>query len=121
MKIPIKTNVETFYKLFLLIMDKFQPVNGLMKREREVIAEIMYQNYMNKNIEDTNKRHIVLFSTDTRKIMQDRLGISRGSFNDYLSRLRRKNVITKDNKLKPFFDLIPGDEYEFAVKFKIHE
>lgn len=121
MKIPLNVKIDSFYPLFLLLMDKFKPVKGLMKREREVAAELMYQNYLNKDIEDTNKRNIVLFSRESRKTMYTRLGMSELSFNDYLSRLRKKDVITKDNKLKPFFNLIPGDNYEFSIKFKISE
>lgn len=121
MKIPLKVNINIFYKVLLPLMDKFPPIRGLMKRELEVLAELMYQNYQNKSIEDFNKRQIILFSTDSRKIMHDRLTMSEGSFNDYLSRLRRKNVITKDNKLVSFLNILPGDKYEFAINFKIHE
>ena len=87
----------------------------------EVLSEIMYQNYENRVIEDFNKRQIIVFSTESRKLMAKRLGKKEGSFNDYLARLRKKNVITKDNKLVSFLNIIPGDNYEFTISFKIHE
>ena len=121
MKIPLNININIFYRVLLAMMDKFPPIKGLMNREMDVLAELMYQNYQNKNIEDVNKRQIILFSTDSRKIMQGRLSMNEGSYNDYLSRLRRKKVITKDNKLLPFLNIIPGDKYEFLVKFNINE
>lgn len=121
MKIPLKVNVELFYKVLLPLMDKFPPIKGLMKKEMEVLSELMYQNYLNKAMEDFDKRQMLLFSTENRKIMYNKLGMSEASFNDYLSRLRRKKVITKDNKLEPFLNIIPGDTYEFSIKFSIHE
>lgn len=120
MIIPIKTNVKYFYKVLLTMMSKFPPIKGLMPKEVEVLAEIMLQNYIFKDI-DKQKRHIMIFSTENRGIMQKDLDMKFGSFNDYLSRLRKKGIITQDNKLMPFLDITPKDNYEFTLKFDIRE
>lgn len=121
MKIPLKVKVDSFYRILLPLMDKFPPIRGLREKEIKVLSEIMYQNYLNRNIEDFNKRQIILFSTESRRVMRERLGMQEGSFNDYLSKLRRNGIVTKDNKLKKFFDILPGDKYEFIVSFQVQE
>jgi len=121
MKIPLKVKSNVFFRVLLDVIDKFPPIKGLMKREMDVLAELMYQNYLNQNITDFNKRQVILFSTDSRNIMIERLNMSAGSFNDYLSRLRKKKVITKDNKLMQFLNIIPDGKYEFNIKFDIND
>jgi hypothetical protein len=120
MRIPIKTDIKYFYKVLLTMMSKFPPIRGLMPKEIDVLAEIMLQNYQYKDL-PFNKRHLLIFSTENRVTMHKNLNIKFGSFNDYLSRLKRKQVITKDNKLMPFLNIIPGNEYEFTIKFMIDE
>lgn len=120
MNIPIKVNISNFFKMLLTMMNKFPPIRGLRDRELDVLAEIMYQNYENRNIKDFNKRQILIFSTETRLLMQENLGMKEGSFNDYLSKLRRKGVI-KDNKLLGFLNIIPEGNYSFNINFTIYE
>lgn len=121
MKIPIKIKSNQFFRVLLDVIDKFPPINGLMKREMDVLAEIMYQNYLNRDIKEFNRRQIVIFSKDNKSVMRSRLEMTEGSFNDYLCRLRRKNVITKDNKLTQFLDIIPDGKYEFRINFDIND
>ncbi len=121
MKIPIKIKSNQFFRVLLDVIDKFPPIKGLMKREMDVLAELMYQNYLNKDITDFNRRQIFIFSKENRGTMRDRLEMSEGSFNDYLCRLRRKHVVTKDNKLMQFLNIIPDGKYEFKINFDIND
>jgi len=120
MIIPIKTDIKYFYKILLTMMIRFPPIKGLREREIDVLAEIMLQNYEYRHI-SKDKRHIMIFSTENRVTMHKNLNMNPGSFNDYLSRLRRKKVLTSDNKLLPFLDIMPHNNYEFTIKFNINE
>ena len=121
MKIPIKSNVRDFYRSLLMLMHSFAPINKLIPKEIEVLAEIMYQNYLNRDIVQ-NKRNIIVFSTENRAIMRNNLGMAESALNDYLSRIRRKGIITKNNELLPFLSIIPEDnKYELLIKFSINE
>ena len=121
MNIPIKTNISNFFKALLLLMNKFPPIRGLRPKEMDVLAEIMLQNYENRNIEDFVKRQRFIFSTANRVEMRERLGISEGSLNDYLAKLKKKGVVTRDNQLLRFLDIIPYGSYDFNIKFTINE
>lgn len=121
MKIPLKVNIVVFYKVLLTLMNKFPPVRGLRPKEIDILAEIMYQNYENRNIKDFDKRQIFIFSTKNRQAIVQNLGITAGTFNNYLKLLKKKKVITSDNKLLPFLNIIPEKEYELNFKFTINE
>lgn len=120
MNIPLNVNINVFYKTLLTLMNKFPPIRGLRERELDVLAEIMFQNYENRNIRDFNKRQLVIFSTENRIKMREKLRMKDYSFNDYLAKLRKKGVI-KDNKLLPFLNILPKDTYTFSINFNIHE
>ena len=121
MKIPIKSNIRDFYRSLLFLMHNFAPINKLLPKEIEVLAEIMYQNYLNKDIVQ-NKRNIIIFSTENRVAMRNNLGMNEQGLNDYISRIRKKGIITKNNELLPFLNIIPTDnKYEMLIKFSINE
>jgi hypothetical protein len=120
MIIPIKTNMNMFFVVLLTLMNKFPPIKGLPKRELEVLGEFMYQNYKYKHV-DIKKRHFLIFSTDNRIEMRERLGMSEGSLNDYISRLRKKGILSDSNQMLPFLNIIPDKNYELNIKFTIHE
>lgn len=120
MKIPIKVSRDKFYKVLLTLMNKFPPLRGMREREIDFLAEIMYQNYLYRNL-DISKRYILIFSTENRKEMQKRLVTNEGVMNDNFSKLRKRGIITQDNKLIPFLNIIPDSNYELTITFNINE
>jgi len=120
MNIPIKVNINNFYKTLLLLMHRFPMLRDLRERELDVLAEIMLQNYENRNIKDFNKRQLVIFSHENKAKMCERLHLGEGNLNDYLSKLRKKGVIS-GKKLIPFLNIIPDKQYSFNINFIINE
>ena len=122
MKIPLKVSINNFYNTLLILMRKFPYIRDLRPKEMEVLAEIMLQNYNNRSIKDFNKRQIVIFSTEGRELMRNNLRLKAVQFNNYIKVLKQKNVLTKDNRLVPFFDIVPaGNAYSLDFKFQIYE
>lgn len=121
MKIPLKVSRITFYKVLLTLMNKFPPIRGLRPKEVDMLAEIMCQNYENRGIENYDKRQMFIFSTANRQVMMKNLGVTQGSFNNYLKQLKKKKLVSKDNKLLPFLNIIPEKEYSLDFKFSINE
>lgn len=114
--IPIRSSNNRFYKQFLDVFSNIPPINKLMPSDKNVLAEIMHQNQVYQELSD-DIRYSVIFSTDTRKIMRDRLGIKAEVFNNILSRLRKHNIII-GKKLNPFFDSIQyKNGFELTFKF----
>jgi hypothetical protein len=114
-KITIKTTPEKFYRQFLELFRSLPPFNELRSREVDVLSQIMYQNNKHSYI-PIKTRSLVVFSTDVRKEMRSSLDISEDIFNNNLSGLRKRKLITEDNKLAPFLESILFNK-EFALQF----
>lgn len=121
MRIPIKTNTEKFYIQVVELLSSFAPINKLFPKERKIVAELMYQNYLYRNIPE-QQRWIILFSAENRKFMQEKLNISESALNVYFSSMRKAKILTDDNKLSLFLTkILPNKEYEFTILFTINE
>ena len=120
MNIPVNTTPIKFFRQLLGLLVNFPPIKGLRPRELDILAEILSYNYELKDIPN-DIRSVVIFSTENRKKMCGTLGISEDTLNNNLSILRKSGVITKDNKIVNFLNIIPEDIYKFSVTFNIKE
>ena len=120
MKIPLKTNKDRFYREVLEILKSFPPINKLRPKELDLLAEFMMQNAENKDL-PPNKRRIILFSTENRKMIQDKLGMSQAVFNNNLFGLRKYGLITKDNDLLPLLDIPDQKDFSIEIKFYVKD
>lgn len=120
MIIPIKTNPKKFFRQLIGLLSSFPPIKGLRPREQDVLAEIMYQTYVVKDISE-ELRPVVVFSTKGRQKICNRLSISKDTLYNTLSILRKTGVLYKDNTLPLFLNILPGDTYELSVNFKVEK
>lgn len=118
MNIKVTTNIDIFYKQLLQLFSSFNPIKNLRQAEINVLAEIMKQNYNYRNIKEHVRRNII-FSQETKNEMCENLGISRDSFNNNISILRKKNVLNPDNTLIKVLNIFPDKEFTFNVTFKL--
>ena len=119
MKIPIKTNRSRYHREILEIIKSLPPLNKLRNKELDLLAEIMkqYQEYPDM---PKDQRKYIVFSTENRKKMQDALHISKGNMNTYLVKIRKYNLLGKDNNLPKFLD-IKYDNFDINFKFLLNE
>lgn len=119
MKIPVRTNVNRFFYQLVDLMSSFAPIKGLRYREKQVLSEILIQNYKYKSLNE-RERNILIFSRDNRQEICNNLNISEDNLNVQLSELRHKGVIGKDNKLPKFLgSILPNDKFEFTIYFNL--
>jgi len=117
-RITIPVNNKSFYRSFLDILKSRPPIDSLRPKEMDVLAEIMFQHASLIHL-DAKDRYDILFSTRKRKEMREIVGISEESFNNNLSILRRKGLITKDNKLnKSIETVVFKDSFSLEFLFK---
>ena len=122
MIIPLKNlEIRTFYRALLSLLSKFPPIRGLRERELDVLAELMVSNYKFRDVQNYNRRQVLVHTTKNRKEMRENLKMPSGNFNDYLARIRKKGLLSKDNKMLPFLDIIPDDKFDLNFKFTIKE
>jgi hypothetical protein len=120
MKIPVRSTPDKFFIQVLGLMSNFMPIKELRPKEKRVLAEILYQHYRFRDNPERN-RVILIFSSEVRKDMRDRLGMSDATFSFNLSMLRKKGVLGKDNYLPKFLAYImpTGDTFDFTVSFML--
>ena len=101
-----------------------QQYHKLKDREIEVLSLLLYYEHeLRLSVNDPDLVTRLLFSSQTRKRMRDELGDMKGNtFNNLLSALRKKNILTKDNKFNN--SLVPPmsiNDKSFQLVFNFEE
>jgi hypothetical protein len=112
-----------FYRQYIELL---QPMLRLRKREADVFAELLYHNYLRRNIPNPKDRARLVFDISTRNEIGEALGtkaddgtitpLSNAVIQQALGGLRKKNVIT-GIKLRDTFTVEPVDGV-FSLTFK---
>ena len=121
MIIPINTNTDKLFRQLVELLSRFPPLNKLRPRELDVLAELIRYNYIHRKLEP-EVRQVVIFSTKTRKEICTNINMNEDTLNNNLSILRRNNVLTKDNKLPEYLNIVPTNGlYKFSIVFKLDD
>lgn len=116
--VNVKRILSDKKSIFRYWLEFLKPYHKLRTKEIEALALILYFRYeLSREIDNESVVDLVLFSTKTRiKIREDLGGMSQKVFNNLLTSLRSKRVLSKDNKILPA--LIPGmSEEGFKLVF----
>lgn len=116
MKVKYYTNIQD--NLHFLIFDTFNKAYdwGLHPTDIKVLAELYNMDYfLLQDIKSYKDRMTVLFSKESKAAIFAKLKISYNTFNNSLTRLRKKDII-EDNSLeeKYLFDLTK-QEFEITL------
>ena len=96
----IHTDKKSIFNYWLEFL---KPYHKLRRKEIEAVSLLLYYRY--ELSREVSKR--LLFSAETRsKIREDLNNMSQKVFNNLLTSLRKKGVLSKDNKIAP--QLIPN-------------
>jgi hypothetical protein len=121
MKIPVRSTIDKFFKQIVDLLSNFHPIKSLNKGNKEVLAELLYQNYRFR-FNKENERMILIFSKEIREEMGKRLGMSDSLLFYHFSTLRKKGILSKDNKLPKFLSyILPKKRFEFVIDFNLME
>ena len=101
----IHTDKKSIFRLWLEFL---KPYHKLRNKEIEALSLMMYYRYeLSREIPNVEMVDMILFSTETRsKIRSELSDMSQKVFNNLLTSLRKKGVLTKDNKIH--HNLIPN-------------
>ncbi len=87
---------DSFYSEILKLLSSIPPLNKLRPKEVKLLSEIMRQNDSHRNL-DKVTRKIVIFSTENRIGLCEKLGCSSDALNNNLSILRKHKLRIKYN------------------------
>jgi hypothetical protein len=105
MELSVQTNPKKYFRQLLEILDFTPKFSILSNREKDVLAELEYYNWMYKSLVQEDKWALIN-SVEIRERMRTSTSLSKEGFNNLLTSLRKKNVITfagirKDYELSP--------------------
>jgi hypothetical protein len=115
----IHTDKKSIFRYWLEFL---RPYHKLRTKEIEALSLMLYYRYeLSRSIDDIDMVDMILFSTQTRiKIRKDLNDMGQKVFNNLLTSLRKKEVITKENKINP--RLIPSmteDGFKLVFNFEV--
>lgn len=99
MDIVINTDISKIFKQYLTIFNSILSTRKLTSMEIEVVSKLLHINYLYKHLpkEDRDK---ILFHKETKERIRKSLNnLSKHSYNNILSSLRKKNLISKQELL----------------------
>jgi len=101
----IHTDKRSIFRLWLEFL---KPYHKLRNKEIEALSLMLYYRYeLSRDIPNVEMVDMILFSTETRsKIRSELSNMSQKVFNNLLTSLRKKGVLTKENKIH--HNLIPN-------------
>lgn len=120
--VNVKRILSDKKSIFRYWLEFLKPYHKLRTKEIEALALILYFRYeLSREIPNESVVDLVLFSTKTRiKIREDLGGMSQKVFNNLLTSLRNKKVLSKGNKILPA--LIPSmseDGFKLVFNFEV--
>lgn len=94
----IHTDKKSIFRYWLEFL---KPYHKLRNKEIEALSLMLYYRYeLSREIPNLAMVDMILFSTETRgKIRAELNNMSQKVFNNLLTSLRKKGVLTKDNKI----------------------
>jgi hypothetical protein len=94
----IHTDKKSIFRYWLEFL---KPYHKLRAKEIEALSLMLYYRYeLSREIKDMDMVDMILFSTQTRnKIREDLGGMGQKVFNNLLTSLRKKKIISKENKI----------------------
>lgn len=121
MKVRAECNIKE--ELHLKIFSQLNDLRswGVSPCDLKILASLYDMDFdiLNSNsIQDYNSRMTVIFSKESKKILMEKLKMSYNTFNNGLSRLRKKGFIKKGNSLdeKLLFNL-NTNVFSFTIEY----
>jgi len=85
---------EDFFRKYVEVLSPFL---GIPKSERDLLAELMFQDYSKRSYE-LSDRYTLIFSYENKVEMCNKLGKNNQSLRNVLTNFRKKNLLVKDKK-----------------------
>lgn len=112
-EIKIPTNRKKFFRQYIEVL---KPICDVRDREADVLASLLYQSYLRKDINNLKDRFKLVFDYDTKIKIQEELNMTTAVLRNCISQLRKKGIIGKDNVILPQYLINPDDEI-FSLKY----
>jgi hypothetical protein len=124
MKISLTSNVDIQKRLHIIIFSEMNEVYSwkLSKNDLKVFAEFYNKDFeLKSTITEYKDRMVVLFSKTVKDLLIKKLKISYNTFNNSLSKLRKKGLINKNTLNEKLLFNLNTKEVILTIKFISNE
>lgn len=112
---------EDFFRKYVEVLSPFL---GIPKKEKEFLAELMFQDYSRRDYK-VSDRYTIIFSYENKVAMCTKLKKNNQSLRNSLTNFRKKNFIIKDKQgidcLAPYLRVNPDKLTNITFNFVKHE
>ena len=110
----LKQDRRQFFRAYVEMLRPF--LKKIRGREADVFAELLYYNFVKKDVKNDVDRAKLVLSPEIRRDIESHLGISTAIFRNALSGLRQKGLVKEDNTIGNTY-LVMGDDEKLELKF----
>lgn len=102
---------------FTLLIEAYNPVLRLKKREKEVLlGYLLYYNDLLKEGKSKEEIKGELFSTATRQRLRNEVGMSEPSYNNHIHQLKRKGILVEGELVALLANVIAQGDFDLEYK-----
>lgn len=117
MEIRLNASKEAAYTLYITLLNPLLDKNKLTEQEINVLSKMLYIDNMYSHLTKEN-RDIIIFNKITKSKIKDSLSISSNSYENVLSKLRKKKIISNKSLLFKQPNLKDELSINFIIKIK---
>lgn len=116
MKKEITLGFNSEQKLFRAYVELLQPIFKLRNREADVFAQLLYFNYLKRDIKNINDRFELILSPKNKKQILENLNIGDNILQNMLSSLRKKGLLVNNIIPTKYLQYISEDGLSLIFK-----
>ena len=109
-------NLSKGYRMYVELI--LPLLNNTRKRSADVFSQLLYFNYLKREIKSDEDRFDIIFSTKYKNMIKENLNISDAVLQNCLTELR-KNKLIVDNKISNNYMVYPNSNDEIIVEYNI--
>lgn len=104
--------------LFIKWIELTKPLHKLAEQPSKVLALLLYYRFLySRDINDDKLLWKIVFDYDTKSKIKEELNIKDGTFQNILTTLRKRNIITDNTIVSTYIPSIENNSKEFKIIF----
>lgn len=118
-KINLKKPIRTAFRTYIEFMRPF--LNGATSKELDVLSELIYQNYLKKDIPNIKDRFLIILNSTNRREIETILKTSPASFRNCLFSLKEKQILNENYEVRNSLLIYPTKDLKIELNIQIED
>lgn len=119
--VKIPTSIKDFFRYWFMFLE---PFHNLTNRELDVITAIVRNRYkLSKVVKDNILLDKIALNEESKQKIREECGLSYQHFQIIMTKLRKRGIISHDNKINPKFipNVTSEDSFSLLLYFTIEK